>query len=209
MNPTILAVILAILSVGCSSTGLSPVERMLYDVQTNRVELVIPVTNRTEVVSEERVPTGPGTSQLVTVTNYVTEVVLKTNIVEHIELTPGSGAVAVKDAVGLGVGTAAPGAGGLFGALIGTALAAWGAFRARKLNKVATSAVQGIEVVRQILRSTEDGKQIDAQLVSWLKDHQHEAGVAKDIAGLLQKYVRDKDAKRTASAILAMIEERE
>lgn len=108
---------------------------------------------------------------------------------------------------------------GPFGELVGYGIAGvlgiWGTLRSRRASaadKRASAAkvgaavlAQGIETLREVLKSTPQGKLIDDKIMKALRDQQLTAGVLAEIAVLVEQQVDNEDAKRVARDVLEKV----
>lgn len=191
---------------GCQSAPPTKVEHFLFDVTTNRTEVVEPQTvqepevTRTNVVTMDQA-TGATVTNSVTRTNWVSREILVTNVVEEYALSPNATAKAAQESGAAIANLLAPGSGSLVGLILGAIPAIWATLRSRKKGAVAASTMQGLQVFRAFIQQTEGGQAVDRELTRWLQKHQVETGVANEVLKLLGSVVDDRDAKRVASEI--------
>lgn len=211
----------ALLLAGCA-TGAerSPtaLEQRLFTIQTNYVPTVHVVTNtivvtqavQTVITNVVVQPPLPGATVPIFVTNVIPQITeyLSTNYVQATQSVtvpvysymPGTNATAIADGaetIGslFGVGSIAKIAvGGLFGL--------WGLLRSSKANKTAAVLVQGTQVAREMLSRTPQGQALDQKLVTFLIQHQAEAGVVQHVTELVRDHVSDVSAKNVADQLL-------
>lgn len=223
-----LAFVLVLLG-GCATGAERPPsawETKFYTIQTNLVPQVhvftntVTVTQTVETVREVLKPvvtthadgSTATTTNVVTVTNttqqvsYTTNVVTTTNVVPEYAYTPNANAAAVKEGGGAIGGLF--GVGGLATTLIGGLFGIYGTMRSSKNGKAAAAAVQGVEMAREVLRTTPQGQALDSELVKQLMSHQQEAGVIQHIAELVAEHVDNEDARDVAQEIAQIIQER-
>lgn len=207
-----LALTVLTLTGGCATMsgkqGPTKFETVLFETKTNYVEEVVVVQEEvwtTNVVEEVIV-----NESNITVTNFVETVdvqvnyVTETNVVEVFEHTVKDEVKADAAIVGGVINTFAPGVGGLVSSLLIGGLGVWA--RMRSYKKSGTVLAQNIEAIREFIKtSVPDGQVYDQALVKFMKEHQTEAGAVNNVMLLLQKYVRNKDAKEGAQEIQGLI----
>lgn len=202
--------------VSCSLTGCTNLvpptktEQALYTTITN----VVTVTNQVPVPVEVRhtnevilYSTNELHQTVTTLSNWV-NTVWQTNIVpiqvletNHVFTTKPE----VKDAVtGIGalVNGFVPGAGAAATEITLGLLGVWAHLRSRRKGTTATALVQELETVRQFLKTLPNGASYDEAVVSFLKDHQNEVGVATQVIGILSSQLKNPDAKMAAQSII-------
>ena len=192
-------------ALGCGVTGCAGVptrvERMVYDVRTNEVPVVVVRTNVVSVTNE--VPVVVLMTNGVTVTNVVpvvawaTNVVSVTNTVYREELVPRATVEAT-------VASAGEVGGGFLGigSLLSTALVGlyhlYASLRNRKVN---AALVQGVETARAVLLNTPQGQALDAKFVSWLVKQQGAGAVLNDVSALVKRYADATRAEADAAQL--------
>lgn len=198
----------AVLAAGCSTFN-----RAAYQPQavTNTGPVAITVTNTVTVTNQAPVvtqtPAGPVTNFVpILVTNTVpawqTQIVttVSTQWLEKPEIT------AAVQSGGAIVNTFAPGLGTLAAtALLGLLgmVREWQNRRAKgQLTAAAAATAQGIETLREIIKSTPQGAAMDAAIRRWLIDHQIETGTLSLVADLVKEHVDNPAAKVDAVDIL-------
>jgi hypothetical protein len=165
------AALAATLVAGCASNKSAQpnsLDRALFTFQTNNIPVVTATTNAAGAVT--------------LLTNNVPVVTLG-------DLKP-----AVKDTVTTGgaiAGLYTPWAGfgtaGLLGLLA--------IYREARNRNTSAALVQGLETARQLLSTTDQGKELLAKYNAWAVDHQRELGVIMQVGSLVDKYA-DPDAAR-------------
>lgn len=158
-------------------------------------------------------------------TNYVPEVVLKTNyvtitnlqggitvqrnlsaetnLVEQYQYTPGSRAQQVKE-VGGAVGNLF-GVGGLVTTGLGALFGLWAQVRSSRRYRTAGSLAQTIETLRVFVKGLPNGAAYDTAFVQFMQSKQAEAGVLQEVVSLLEKEVSNPDAKEAAQNVQNLI----
>ena len=204
---------------GCASAPPSALEQHFFEVRTNVIPVIVPVTNvvemtnwatvtvtnRVEVINEKEV--------VVPVTNvtlhsiWATNVVTVTNQVEAYTFVPGTNAVAVTETAREIGGLWGPW-GELIGLILGGVFGIWGLLRSSRANKTAAVLAQVIETGKQLLRLTPQGNELDATWTAWMKEHQRETGTMLAVIQLLNNVVDEPSAKQVAAELRKLIEER-
>lgn len=205
---------------GCASGPPTALEREFYDIRTNVIPVIVPVTNvveqtnwatvtvtnRVEIVAEKEV--------VVPVTNVVlhsvwaTNIVNVTNWVEAYTFVPGTNATALTETA-RGIGSLWGPFGELAGLIVGGLFGLWGVMRSNRANKTAAVLAQVIETGKQLLRLTPQGQGLDAAWTSWMKEHQRETGTMLAVIQLLNTVVDEPSAKRVAKELAELIQARQ
>src|SRR5512136_2753710 len=180
-------------------------------VLTNTVPVV---TERTNIVYVTNATTGavsgymarePVATNLVAavVTNFVP--VFYTNVVQVpvTNLVAKPEALATIEATGSIVNTFAPGIGSILALALGGLYHGYRQVRNRRVNE---ALIQGVETARAVLTTTPQGQAADAQLVTWLMDHQKETGVFATVSQLVDQLCDNPAAKLTAQEILERVQ---
>lgn len=203
---------LMIFVAGCSVVGRNPtppskLEQGLFDVKTNYIPVVVPVTEyRTNVqVVTALVTNLQGVTQTFTnfLTNVVSTVLLQTNQQATYAYTQGAGAQTVKDTVG-GIG-ALFGAGGVATTAAGVLFSLWGWLRSSKNYNTAANTAQVVETLRQFIKQLPNGAAYDQALTTFMVQHQAEAGVLAQVVDILNKEVSNPDAQQASREIITAL----
>jgi hypothetical protein len=208
--------------VGCGTFGSNPspptsVERALFNtvtnyvVQTNLVQVAVPVFHTNEVVQTvtNTVPGGP--TQVLTVTNTVVQtnyVQTPTEVVTNVPTYTMTAKPGTTSSIQAGSGilnTFFPGAGSLIGYGLTALVGAWGYFRSSKLGDTSGALTQEMETVLEFLGAMPNGPQYVNTLKSWLQAHQNETGVATQVLAMLSNEVSNPDAKVAAQQLINTI----
>ncbi len=208
----LVAVGVAVMLAGCASAP-TAFERKFYDIETNRVERLVVVTNvvpvyvtNVAVVVETNRATGEAGGILVTnaavAERWETNLTLATNFVESYVFTPNTNADSVSNAVGRVTGVFGFPFGDLVGLLVGGLFGVWGYLRSAKAQRVAGVLAQVIETGRAVLQTTPQGQKLDEQWKVWMVKHQAEAGVIQEVVALLGKVVDSASAKEAAGKLV-------
>lgn len=172
---------------GCAHGQPTAFERGIYDVTTQRVELVTLKTNYVLL---------PGTTNLVptaivTVTNYGEAYHYTTKPVVTSTISTASGVA----------GTFGFGWAGALGTLIASALAGWAQYRSSRRAKLNKSLGQSLETSREIMKLQPGGAAREARFMESVKSDQVKAGVKADAADLANTKVDTMEAKETAATV--------
>jgi hypothetical protein len=208
--------LLALLA-GCSAPP-SSVERYFFDLKTNLVPVVKLTTNIVERVESSTNEVGAVLLQPV----RETVILSATNYAADIVMSPSP---AFKSWAALASGVAevvSPGSGSLLGlGLLGGA-SMYGLNRRRKWLEAETSAgdasaararaeilsenlAQGVEIAREVIKTTPQGAALNRQLVEVLQRNQVAAGVIRDAALIVSQTVDNEKAKRAAELIREIV----
>jgi hypothetical protein len=184
------ACLLAALIVGCTALATkSPtaIERLVYDVHTNFVNVYTVQTNYTVATITNIL------NQVVQVTNQTMGVI--TQRVAEYGLTVKPGTTSAVTAGGVAANTMYPGIGSMASMGVLALLGAWAWFRGRKSSATSTTLAQEIETLRQFILTLPKGSQYDVAITGWLQTHQVETGVANQVLGILATQVNNEEAK--------------
>lgn len=209
---------------GCKSTPPTKFERTFANIETNYVPKLVTVTNIVELVrtntiinvvtvtNEVGVPIPMPVTNYNTVTTFQTNVVLSTNMVPVVTMTPSNTAKEVAGGVGGVVNTIVPGLGSLVTEGLLGALALWLGYRSRQLSgkndtlsQAAGVLAQTIETGREIMSKTPQGQAAANAFTQWMITHQAETQTVQQISSLVKNVVDNEEAKRAADQILALI----
>jgi hypothetical protein len=191
MLPSVFALLGLILLAGCGSPPVA-VEQHFYTITTNETPIV------TSAVTFQAVTNGP-------VVTFTTNVVYTTNLQVGYVFTPNTTNAAPVVGIARGIGNIFGPYGDLIAAAIIGALALWGKVRSTQATQAdAASAVlaQGIETLREILKTTPQGREMDTQIVALLSKQQITAGVIREVARIVNDNVDNPAAKQAARALL-------
>jgi len=194
-----LALVSLILSVSLlglvSGCRLAPTTGFIFDARTNTVPVV---TNYTVTVQETNALGTVETRHLVT---------WQTNIESQITYTVSTNAAALTQTAGRVTNLFAPGWGELAGALGLGVLSAWARFRSsiKKGEKGNAVLAQGIETLLAIVETTPQGAQLAAQMKLKLAKEQGLAGVANEIARIVETYVDNDAAREAARKVISLL----
>lgn len=206
----LLGFLLALMLGGCSAPP-SSVERYFFDLKTNLVPVVKLTTNVVERVERSTNEVGAVVLQPV----RETVILSGTNYAAEITMAPSP---AFKSWAALASGVAdvvSPGSGSLLGlGLLGGA-SVYGLNRRRRWlaaeNQAETSSAlaenlaQGVEIAREVIKTTPQGSQLNRQLVEVLQRNQVAAGVIRDAALIVSQTVDNEKAKRAADLIREIV----
>lgn len=186
--------IAGVIITGCSLFGANPAppskfEQAIFDIQTNRTQVIKTETNYVTV----QVPTpvfhtnevGVTVTNVAIVTQIIPTYLQVTNTHEVYTLTPKAATtdtVAVAGSIGNAV---APGIGGLIAGIAGGILTMWGKLRSSK--QVGTTLAQNIQTMREFLKTIPNGAQYDNVLTQFMQQHQAEQGVLQQVLQILPK----------------------
>ncbi len=205
-------VLLAATLAGCSSTP-TAIERKLFTIQTNYLDMVQvktqtvqQVVSVTNVINDHQVVVHD-------VTNFIPVTVQVTNKVEVQTLGPASAATTTATTIGSSIANVVePGSGTILGLAVGGLLALWREIRNRKLkgdNNILTDAsialTQIVETAREVLSKTPQGKEVADKLTSWMISHQSETGTISAISQIVKDNVSETNAQAAAAQILGLI----
>lgn len=205
--------------IGCAAfkTGAPPtaVESKLFDVHTNFIPIVLPVTNYVQVTSFQTnvVPVFQTNAQQVAVVTYQTNVVPVTVQTTNVSMvatqqanytyTIGKGGQDVTQVGGL-VGNLF-GVGGLVSTGLAGLLSIWGWVRSSKNYATGANLAQSIETIRSFVQQLPNGAVYDKALTDWLQNHQVQTGEINQVLTLLANEVNNDSAKMAAQQIMAAI----
>ena len=210
LSLTLAGSVLAIGLVGCGTFGKNPapptkLESSIFDVRTNYVPVVVPVTSyRTNVVEVTATVTNLQGVTLTTTnwqTNTLTSTVTVTNLQPQYNYSPG----ATANTVAAGV-SAIPVYGSLASAAIGGVLAIWGWLRSSKNAATAQNTTQVVEVLRNFIKQLPNGSAYDGALVQWMTQHQSEAGVLNNVMGILAADANNPDVQVAGQSVIAALQ---
>lgn len=178
-----LAVVLPLLIAGCAS-GAPPnaAERFLYNVTTQRVEVVVLRTNIT-----------PTATNVVAVPAFIEIPILDT-----------------KEGVATGVQTAGAmastfgfGGGGIIASLVLSILGAYAGWKNTRLKKLAATMGQNIATGRETILATA-GPATEAEYVEAIKSAQIKAGVKAEAEAIVDNKVDAKEARFEAESVVSL-----
>jgi hypothetical protein len=129
---------------------------------------------------------------------------------ETIKWIPNTNAVAVAQTGGAISNVIAPGTGGLVMGIIGGIAGMWAKLRGARqqtAQQKKTSGVlaQDIEAIREFMWTLPQGGRYDNALKQFMRAHQKEEGVVKDVVELLKTHVDDTEAKGQLTEIQKII----
>lgn len=178
-----LAVVLPFLIVGCAS-GAPPnaTERFLYNVTTQRVEVVVLRTNIT-----------PTSTNVVAVPAFIEipQLDTKESVITGVQT---GGAVA---------STFGFGGGGIIASLVLSILGAYAGWKNTRLKKLAATMVQNIATGRETILAVA-GPVTEAQFVESIASAQVKAGVKAEAAAVMDNKVDTKEAREDAAAVVSL-----
>lgn len=207
-------ILIGVLS-GCSLVGANPkpptkTEGLFFNTitnyvnVTNQVPVAVAVYHTNEVVF---VHTNEQNQVVTTVSNVVNQVWV-TNTIPQVVTVPQY-VNTVKPEVSTDLGTIGgilntffPGAGAIGVQAILALLGGWAYLRSSKQGDTSTALAQEIESIRQFIKTLPSGQQYDSELVKFLQEHQNEAGVAQQVAAILQNRISNPDAKAAAQGVI-------
>lgn len=202
------AVGISLILEGCAAVGPNPgpptkAESLIFNTVTNYSTVVVPayVTNQVQVQSYQTNVQG------IVITQYLTNVVpvtvpAQTNqVVGYTETVKPSIQSGVQGAGGI-LNVLFPGWGSLATNGVLSLLFGWAYARSQKRGvDTAATLVQEIEIIRKIVQSVPNGAALDNQFVTWIQNHQADAGILTQVMGLLSSRVKNSDAQTAADQI--------
>ena len=189
--PLVFTLLGLILFAGCGAPPVA-VEQHFYTITTNETPVVTSAATVAAVTNDN-------------VVTFTTNVVYSTNIQVGYVFTPNLTNAAPAVEIARGIGNVFGPYGDLIAAAIIGVLALWGKVRSQQASKAeAASAVlaQGIETLREILKTTPQGRELDTQIVALLSKQQITAGVIREVARIVNDNVDNPAAKQAARALL-------
>ncbi len=214
MLTAILAIVVSVLFQGCISPP-SPWESKYYNVETNYVDVVVTRTNIVPITNVFNVVITNTENFVITnetkIVSYTTNIYNLTNVVPiSYQFSPSTNATEIAKTAGDVSNLVAPGTGGLVTAIVGGLFGIWGTMRSRKYQNTAGVLAQGIEVYGEVVKTLKgiNGKDLDAEVKSWLQQNQAETGVIESVLVLLKNTVDNPQAKEVASQIQKFLEQR-
>lgn len=196
------SLLIAVLLTACASTTPpTKTEQALYNITTNYTPKLVIVTNTVVVDVISYRTNEVGITQLVTNKVAMNRTEEKTVQVPDYVYEAKDSTKTVAQLVGTGVNAIAPGVGTIVSTAMLALLAAWGHWRGNKNKTVATTVIQELEAVREFIKTLPDGSNYDQAIVTFLKDHQVETGVATQVMGILTKNISSTEAKGAVQEI--------
>ncbi len=138
-------------------------------------------------------------------TNFVTLPLVVTNTysVTNQSMVPNQNSQAVAQTAGAITNLIAPGIGGVVTGAIAMLASLWGKMRSSKNTSIGLA--QGIETIREFIKSLPNGTNYDNAITSWLQGHQVETGVANQVLDILANDVSNPEAAAAAREIASTI----
>ena len=186
----IVLMVIALLASGCNSA----VVRMAED------QILVPTTNVVATPTNwvESVATTNAAGE-VTTTNVQ---FYATNILVNVTYAVSTNAVPVAKTIGATVNAFVPGLGELMSVILLGLLSLWAKMKSNRNKAVQTTLVQSVETLLAIIESTPQGALMRDRLRVELNKSQVAAGIVAEVAALVDKYVDNDAAKRSAKLIL-------
>jgi hypothetical protein len=208
---------IALCFTGCQSTPYGW-EGKFFTIQTNYLPPIV-------VVQTNQVFTTNTIVKEVAVTNWTTglpEIVVQpiretfvtsqalvtygTNVNVECVFTAKTNTTAIGQTLGSLVNLVAPGSGGLAMSGFAGLVALYAGWRNRRLKKATGVLAQGIEIYGEVTKAMgPTGDKIDKQVKRVLQLDQAQAGVLKDVMGVLDNTVDNEEAKEAAEAIRKIV----
>lgn len=209
----------AVLFSGCDTPTTGPLsnqptafDRTLYDITTN----VVQATNFVNQTNYFTVTTTNSAGTVQVVTNPIPLTVPIILSVTNFGYTPKAQTSATVGVVGdLASATGIPYAGLITTALTGL-IGLWGYFKtnqgrtaataqASQANAIAGNTAQILQVARNVIAQSPNGATLTTQLNAYMMQHQQDAMLANEVAGLVDKWVdpNDNALSGIASTIIA------
>jgi hypothetical protein len=191
------------LSTGCNtSSPQSPptaLDSNVFNITTN-VTIITNQITQTNVTVNPVVITNVVAGLPVPVTNYVattnfvpvTVMIPQTNYV----YTPNASATGLTTNIGSTLSAFGVPGGSLIGTLLAGALAIWGSLKSRQATTsgtIAGNATQIIQVARNIISALPNGAAVSSEFNAWLIQHQQDAGIANEVAAVVDQFVDPQD----------------
>jgi len=215
---TLLGVLAAAIGIiGCSafSNGGAPtaVERSIYNVRTNYLEVAVVHTNvipiSTFVTNVVPITIGESkviyTTNVIGTTNFVTTTTYFTNEVPQYIFTVKTNVDTGIGTVGTVVNTFLPGMGGIVSTGLTALLGVWGYLRSSKQSaqnyNTASVLAQNIETIRAFIQGMPNGGKIDTAFTQYIQAHQADEGVLQNVLSVIQNEVSNPDARIAAQEL--------
>lgn len=205
----LIALGLAALLTGCGTFGANPsppnkAESLLFTTTTNYVPVVIPsyVTNQVTITSYQTNQVGIAVP--VYQTNLITVPATVTNVPSYTESVKPSVTAGVQGAGGV-LNVLFPGIGSIAMNALLALLGGYGYLRSAKNANTSAVLAQNVELARQLLQSLPNGTAIDNAFVTFIQNHQAEAGVINNVISLIGSKVSNNDAQVAAQQITQAI----
>lgn len=195
---------------GCASGGTqappTALDRQVFNIQTNTV-------TQTNVVLQTNI-----VSQVVTTTNTQNQVVFQTNLIPvsvpvpqvvtttNYVFTPSTTTPLMATANIVGAAAGPWGTVGL-GAL-SLILGVWGSIRSKtatSMTAVAQNSTQALAVARATIAALPNGSALAAKFDTWLSQHQQDADIAQELAGVVDSLTSDGNTSTIASGIISQL----
>lgn len=202
MKKNMLLSLIALSLLGCASTTPpTKLEQALFTTTTNYIPKIVVVTNLVTIDIPLYRTNEVGVTQITT--NHVTYEERQTNYTtqEQYTLTPKSSIKTGAQVGGALVNVVAPGWGTIISTGALALLGIWGHIRSAQRGKVAATVIQEVETVREFIKTLPDGANYDQAIVTFLKDHQVEAGVATSVMKILANKTNSDEARGAVDAI--------
>lgn len=209
----LLAAAVCLLTAGaCQSTTSqappSAAEQHYFKIETNTMEIVKVVTNTVFQTNMVTVTNAQGVAEAAPQLIPIAEVKPVTNYVTSYVMTPNQAAKDTSATIGGVVSSVAGPWGALAGAVSTGFFALWGNIRSRKattMGNIAANSTQVIETARSILLALPNGAALAAQYDAWMVQHQRDAGIANEVAAIVDKTVDPDHADMVATKLLALV----
>lgn len=198
------AIGIALILEGCAAVGSNPTpptkaESLIFNTVTNYQTVVVPayVTNQVTITQTN----VQGVTQYLTNTVPITVPAQTNQLPTYTETVKPSVKEGIQGAGGI-LNFLFPGWGSLATNGLLALIGGWAYARSQKQGANTTAALaQEIEVVRSILQSLPNGAALDNQFVTWIQNHQAEAGILTQVMGVLANKVKNNDAQTAAQQI--------
>ena len=181
------------------------VERTIYDVHTNYIDVAVLHTNVVTQVNTVTVTNEQ--NNIVTTTNTVvmTNIVSSTDQVPVYGLTTKTATASTVSAIGAGINIVAPGVGSCVSLGLMALLTLFAHLRGLKHAATSSTLAQEVETMREFIQSLPNGTKYDTAITGWLQAHQLETGVATQVLGIVGNVVDNPAAKVAAQEISATL----
>lgn len=207
------AIGIALILEGCAAVGPNPTpptkaESLIFNTVTNYQTVVVPayVTNQVQVQSFQTNVQGVVVTQYLTNTVPITVPAQTNQVPTYTDTVKPSVKEGIQGAGGI-LNFLFPGWGSLATNGLLALLGGWAYARSQKQGVNTTAALaQEIEVVRSLLQSLPNGAALDNQFVTWIQNHQAEAGILTQVMGVLASRVKNNDAQTAADQIAKAVQ---
>jgi hypothetical protein len=188
---------------GCQSTtpqsAPTAFDSNVFNITTN-VTVVTNQITQTNVTVVTQVVTNIVSGNPVIITNTiattnfvpVTVMIPQTNYV----YTPNANSTSITSGIGTTLSAFGVPGGSLIGTILAGGLALWGSLKSRQATTsgtIAGNATQIIQVARNIISALPNGAAVSSEFNAWLIQHQQDAGIANEVAAVVDQFVDPQD----------------